>query len=158
MRPAPSAGTLAFRLVGLFTLFCAGAAEAQAVRGTVRTAAGEPLAGATVAVYDRGQGWGGVDRLRATEYGRLDAQGVVYLDYTGGALHADSQIRRHADLLANRVFGNPHSASRSSAATTALVEETRRRVLRFFNAPPDEYTAVFTTNATAATTATSARP
>jgi selenocysteine lyase/cysteine desulfurase len=91
-----------------------------------------------------------IDRVRAADYARLDARGIVYLDYTGGALHAESQIRRHAQLLNESVFGNPHSASRSSAATTALVEQTRRRVLRFFNAPPDEYTAVFTANATAA--------
>ena len=40
-----------------------------------------------------------LDDLRAAEYGRLDAQGIVYLDYTGGGLHADSQVREHAELL-----------------------------------------------------------
>ena len=37
--------------------------------------------------------------LRAREYGRLDEQGHVYLDYTGGSLYAESQLRAHLDLL-----------------------------------------------------------
>ncbi len=52
-----------------------------------------------------------LDTLRAGEYGRLDAEGHVYLDYTGGGLHAVSQIREHAELLNAHVFGNPHSAA-----------------------------------------------
>ena len=38
--------------------------------------------------------------LRRREYGRLDAEGQVYLDYTGGGLHAASQIDAHADAAA----------------------------------------------------------
>jgi len=36
-----------------------------------------------------------VDRLRATEYARLDAHGDVYLDYTGGSVYAASQVEEH---------------------------------------------------------------
>jgi selenocysteine lyase/cysteine desulfurase len=88
-----------------------------------------------------------LDALRATEYRRLDAGGHAYLDYTGGSLHAESQVRAHAALLNGDVFGNPHSASPSSAATTTLVERTRTAVLDWFHAR-DAYTAVFTANAT----------
>src|SRR5688572_16684473 len=91
-----------------------------------------------------------LDALRDTEYQRVDARRAVYLDYTGASLYAASQVRRHLQLLERELFGNPHSASLASSATTALVERTRRHVLHFFNAPADEYTAVFTTNATAA--------
>src|SRR5262245_24591843 len=91
-----------------------------------------------------------VDALRAADYSRLDRDGHTYLDYTGGSLYADSQIRAHAELLASGVFGNPHSGSLSSTASTTLVERTRRRVLEFFNAPPGVYTVVFTQNASAA--------
>ena len=87
--------------------------------------------------------------MRASQYGRLDAQGIAYLDYTGGSLHADSQIREHAELLAQNVFGNPHSASPSSTAMTDAVERARAKVLEYFNAA-GEYTAVFTLNATGA--------
>jgi selenocysteine lyase/cysteine desulfurase len=95
-------------------------------------------------------GTASLDALRAAEFARLDASGQVYLDYTGAGLYATSQIRQHAALLATEVFGNPHSGSPCSAATTALVEQARRRVLAYFNAPPETYTAVFTQNATAA--------
>ena len=41
--------------------------------------------------------------LRSREYGRLDASKQVYLDYTGGGLHAASQVREHADMLADNM-------------------------------------------------------
>jgi selenocysteine lyase/cysteine desulfurase len=90
-----------------------------------------------------------LDELRAAEYGRLDRQGNVYLDYTGGGLYAASQVRDHLRLLDGEVLGNPHSASLSSAATTTLVERTRAAVLAHFNGTED-YTAVFTPNASGA--------
>ena len=90
-----------------------------------------------------------LDALRASDYGRLDACLHTYLDYTGAGLYAESQIREHADLLTRTVFGNPHSGSLASMATTDLVEGTRASVLEFFNAAAD-YTAVFTLNATSA--------
>lgn len=91
-----------------------------------------------------------LDELRLAEYDRLDAQDLVYVDYTGGGLYADSQIRDHMDMLRNGVFGNPHSANPSSEATTRLVENARAYVLKYFNASPDEYVAIFTANATGA--------
>jgi molybdenum cofactor sulfurtransferase len=91
-----------------------------------------------------------IDRLRADDFGRLDAVGDVYLDYTGAGLYGESQVREHLALIAKGVFGNPHSASVASSATTVIVERTRQAVLRWFNAPPDEYTAVFTLNASSA--------
>ena len=89
-----------------------------------------------------------VDELRAREFSRLDSAGTVYLDYTGGALYAESQVRQHAELLREHVLGNPHSKSPASECATALVEQTRARVLQFFNACADEYQVIFTANAT----------
>ncbi|MET1073343.1 MAG: aminotransferase class V-fold PLP-dependent enzyme [Umezawaea sp.] len=91
-----------------------------------------------------------LDRLRDTEYGYLDEQGHVYLDYTGSGLAARAQHRAHQQRLDGGVFGNPHSVNPPSRAATALVESTRASVLRHFNADPAEYAAVFTANATAA--------
>jgi selenocysteine lyase/cysteine desulfurase len=91
-----------------------------------------------------------IDALRVREYRRLDDQRHVYLDYTGGSLHAESQVLEHAALLNGHVHGNPHSASPSSHAMTTLVEQARRAVLEWFNAPPGEYAAIFTANATGA--------
>jgi molybdenum cofactor sulfurtransferase len=91
-----------------------------------------------------------LDELRRGDYGRLDSLGQVYLDYTGGGLYADSQIRAHQELLRGNVFGNPHSSNPSSLAATRLIDSTRATVLSFFNAEPDEYTVIFTQNASGA--------
>ncbi len=91
-----------------------------------------------------------LDELRAAEFSRLDAEDHVYLDYTGGGLYAESQVRRHSELLLSGVFGNPHSANPSSSRAEELVHTCRYHVLDFFNASPDEYTVVFTGNASQA--------
>lgn len=90
-----------------------------------------------------------IDELRATEYGRIDAKRQTYLDYTGGALHAASQVREHMDMLSEQVLGNPHSVNPSSTAMTERVEQARAAVLAHFNAA-GAYTAVFTPNASGA--------
>jgi molybdenum cofactor sulfurtransferase len=90
-----------------------------------------------------------LDEIRAADYARLDAAGHAYLDYTGAALYAESQVRQHGELLAASLLGNPHSASPASSGATRLVERARRSVLDWFNAESD-YTAIFTLNATGA--------
>ena len=52
--------------------------------------------------------------------------------------------------MRGRCFGNPHSENPASALSTELVERTRRAVMAYFNAPPEEYAAIFTPNATGA--------
>jgi len=91
-----------------------------------------------------------VDELRATDYARLDALGHVYLDYTGGSLYAESQLRRHHELLSASVLGNPHSNNPTSLESSRHVEEARAAVRRFFNVRDDEYEVVFTANASGA--------
>jgi molybdenum cofactor sulfurtransferase len=91
-----------------------------------------------------------LDELRATEYARLDQQSHVYLDYTGGGLYAESQLREHMALLTGNVFGNPHSTNPASQAMTDLVEHAREYILEYFNADPQEYEAIFTLNASGA--------
>jgi selenocysteine lyase/cysteine desulfurase len=88
-----------------------------------------------------------LDELRATEYARLDELKHIYLDYTGGGLYAECQIRDHLELLSSNVFGNPHSLNPTSRAMTELCDQARASVLKFFNASPDEYTVIFTSNA-----------
>jgi selenocysteine lyase/cysteine desulfurase len=91
-----------------------------------------------------------LDDLRRTEYGYLDEHGHLYLDYTGAGLAARAQYRAHAERLSAALYGNPHSVNPTSEASTELVERARARVLAHVNASPDEYTAVFTQNATGA--------
>ena len=91
-----------------------------------------------------------LDDLRATDYRRLDARDQVYLDYTGGGLYGESQLRAHLDMLAVNVFGNPHSHNPTSQAMTDRVERARASVLEFFHAAPQEYEVIFTPNASGA--------
>ncbi len=88
--------------------------------------------------------------LRRTEYARLDACDHAYLDYTGAALYAASQIERHSARLLGDVFGNPHSENPAALRSTDSMERARARVLQFFRADPAEYDVVFTANASAA--------
>ena len=90
---------------------------------------------------DRYPAWTGtdhIDQLRATEYQRLDIDEHVYLDYTGGGLYAESQLREHVEFMASGVFGNPHSGNPASLDMTHHVEATRTAVLEYFSASPDE--------------------
>ena len=102
------------------------------------------------AAYPAYAGTAALDELRAREYARLDAQGHVYLDYTGGGLYAESQLREHLALLGGHVFGNPHSQNPTSLAMTHLVEHARAYLFEYFNAAPGEYVAIFTSNASGA--------
>lgn len=100
--------------------------------------------------YPAYQATAALDELRATEYARLDVHKHIYLDYTGGGLYAASQLQNHMQLLAQGVYGNPHSHNPTSLAATQLGESARAYILRYFNADPDEYIVIFTSNASGA--------
>src|SRR5688572_16049466 len=91
-----------------------------------------------------------IDKLRASDYARLDSGEHIYLDYTGGGIYAESQIQKHQKLLHENVYGNPHSSNPTSITATHLVESAREYILKFFHADPDEYLAIFTSNASGA--------
>jgi selenocysteine lyase/cysteine desulfurase len=87
--------------------------------------------------------------LRRREFARLDRAGVAYLDYTGSALHADSQRRAYDRLLEDGVFGNPHSAHAASTASARVIEAARARIRAMLDAG-DEYVVCFTANTSGA--------
>lgn len=91
-----------------------------------------------------------LDRLRETDFARLDRERQVYLDYTGGNLYALRQVTQHQRDLQEHVYGNPHSANPTSEASTERVEGTRAAILGYFRASPDEYEVIFTQNASGA--------
>ncbi|HXH38080.1 MAG TPA: aminotransferase class V-fold PLP-dependent enzyme [Thermoanaerobaculia bacterium] len=90
------------------------------------------------------------DALRESEFHRLDAQHHAYLDYTGSALYGDSQLRAHHALLREGLFGNPHSDSGPSRASTAVIESARQTLLRFFDVDESTHDVCFTANTSAA--------
>jgi len=88
--------------------------------------------------------------LRQREFARLDRDGHAYLDYTGSALYAERQIRRHGALLLDATFGNPHAESEASRASGRALDLGRSLLLAHLDADPGEYAVCFTANATAA--------
>lgn len=71
----------------------------------------------------------------------------MYLDYTGASLYPSSLINSHTKWLKNSVAGNPHSTSPASLCSSNKADEARRAVLEFFDADPEEYDVVWTSNA-----------
>lgn len=90
------------------------------------------------------------DELRRREFARLDASNLAYLDFTGSALYAESQIEAHVRDLERGVFGNPHSAHAPSHTSTGVLDAARADVLRVLDADPAAYGVIFTANASAA--------
>ncbi|KAL3503734.1 hypothetical protein ACH5RR_038183 [Cinchona calisaya] len=90
-----------------------------------------------------------IDQLRATEFKRLGEE-VVYLDHAGATLYSESQLDSIFKDLNSNLYANPHSQSDCSLNTSDRIREARTQVLNYFNAPPKEYSVIFTSGATAA--------
>ncbi|XVF18302.1 hypothetical protein REPUB_Repub11eG0009600 [Reevesia pubescens] len=89
-----------------------------------------------------------IDEIRATEFKRLED--TVYLDHAGATLYSELQLEAIFKDLTTSVYGNPHSQSDSSSATSDIVREARQQVLDYCNASPKDYKCIFTSGATAA--------
>jgi molybdenum cofactor sulfurtransferase len=89
-----------------------------------------------------------IEDLREKDFPQL--VGETYLDNAGCIPPANSILQAHFNSLSSTLFANPHSnGSPGSGNTQREVNHVRSLVLRHFNANPDEYTVVFTSNATA---------
>ena len=124
--------------------------EAASAEGLAHPTAIEEALAAFRRDYPAFEGTSVLDDLRVRDYARLDAAGHIYLDYTGGGLYGESQLTRHHELLANSLFGNPHSQNQPSQDMSDRVAAARRQILEFFRASSDEYEVIFTPNATGA--------
>jgi selenocysteine lyase/cysteine desulfurase len=91
---------------------------------------------------------GKIDQIREEEYPQLKNE--VYLDHTGATTFAKSAVVNFTDEILSNLYGNPHSQSPSSMASSKRVEEVRNRILRHFGTNENDYSVVFTANATAA--------
>ena len=72
------------------------------------------------------------------------------MDHAGATLYAKSQVEASTAALTANLYGNPHSGSPSSQASTAAVDHVRDLVLRFFGTDSDSYDVVFTSGCTGA--------
>ncbi|KAJ5895103.1 hypothetical protein N7495_006794 [Penicillium taxi] len=98
---------------------------------------------------DYGRGYSAdVETIREQEYPLLNE--TTYLDHAGTTPYAKSMIENFSRDMTSNLFGNPHSMSLSSQLSTQRTDDVRLRVLRFFNADPEEFDLVFVANATAA--------
>lgn len=89
-----------------------------------------------------------IEELRRTEYPMLKDE--LYLDHAGTTLYSKTLMDRfHAAMMAS-LYGNPHSASASSQRSTQEIEAVRIQALRYFDADPEHFDLVFTSNTTAA--------
>ncbi|KAI8471068.1 MAG: pyridoxal phosphate-dependent transferase [Monoraphidium minutum] len=93
-------------------------------------------------------GW--LDAHWGSEVGARLPPGGHYLDFTGSGLYTTSQLAAASAELGSATFGNPHSASPSSARSTAELEQARGMVLEYFRADPQEYVVMFVRSATEA--------
>ncbi len=88
--------------------------------------------------------------LRAREFARLDRAGIAYLDFAASGLHAASQAGAYASLLADGLFGNPHSEHQPSLDSMAAIEAARAALLEAAGFDADEHAICFTANTSAA--------
>ena len=88
-----------------------------------------------------------VEALRRSDFSRLDALQVTYLDHVGGTLAPESLFDEDHRVLKSTILGNPHSGSKSS---DAAFEKACAEIYRFFRCAPDEYEILFTSNASGA--------
>ncbi|MCO5972521.1 aminotransferase class V-fold PLP-dependent enzyme [Actinoallomurus soli] len=93
---------------------------------------------------------GHLDRIRRDDFARLDDHDLVYVDYAGSGLPGRSQVAAFQRLLCQETLGNPHSENAPSRRSSEAMRRARRATLRFLNADPDEYSVIFTANATGA--------
>ncbi|XP_057461598.1 molybdenum cofactor sulfurase isoform X2 [Actinidia eriantha] len=89
-----------------------------------------------------------IDEIRASEFKRLE--GLVYLDHAGASLYSELQMEAIFKGLTTNVYGNPHSQSDTSLATSDIVREARQQVLDFCHASARDYKCILTSGATAA--------
>jgi selenocysteine lyase/cysteine desulfurase len=90
------------------------------------------------------------DEIRSREFGRLEATGSAYFDYTGAALYPASLVSGDAKRLSSSVMGNPHSDNAPSMLSMIAIHEARSLTLQFFDADSTEYEVIFTANASSA--------
>lgn len=76
--------------------------------------------------------------------------GDVYADWTGAALPPRFFLDECHKILTSNILGNPHSHHKPSARAMDKILEAREAILKYFNAPNNEYEVIFTSGASSA--------
>lgn len=88
--------------------------------------------------------------VRSRDFQRLDSEKCVYLDFTGAMLAPSTLVGDHTRVLQTAILGNPHSVNAPSAVSSGHDHDARSAVLRMSRANPDDYTVIWTLNASGA--------
>ncbi|KAF2129235.1 molybdenum cofactor sulfurase [Dothidotthia symphoricarpi CBS 119687] len=75
---------------------------------------------------------------------------TTYLDHGGTTLASKSLLQSFCREMQSNLLANPHSDAANPSVSAVIVEKTRLKVLKLFNADPDHFDVVFTANATGA--------
>ncbi|KAJ9113691.1 hypothetical protein QFC22_006000 [Naganishia vaughanmartiniae] len=89
-------------------------------------------------------------RILAKEYALLLVGQETYADYGGGGQPMLSVLKGANRFLQTHIMGNPHSSNESSSRSSHFESLARRSALRFLGADPEQYTLIWTANASAA--------
>ncbi|KAL3280199.1 hypothetical protein HHI36_017699 [Cryptolaemus montrouzieri] len=73
-----------------------------------------------------------------------------FLDHSGGTLYSERQIENILNDAKSTLLCNPHGRNVSSQQTEDAIDIVRYRILEQFHTNSEEYSVVFTSNATAA--------
>ncbi|TPX51163.1 hypothetical protein SeMB42_g01969 [Synchytrium endobioticum] len=93
-----------------------------------------------------------IQHIRNHDFPQLSSSSPgVYLDHAGCTLAPKKLLESYMRDITTNLYGNPHTFSSPSATLSSRrVSQVRNKILRHFNAPPQEYSIVFTANTTAA--------
>ncbi|XP_076163683.1 molybdenum cofactor sulfurase isoform X2 [Ptiloglossa arizonensis] len=81
------------------------------------------------------------------EFSRIKDE--CYLDHAGATLYSDTQIKNVTLDLHNSLYANPHSVGTAANVTQNIIDHMRDLILDHFHTCSDDYTAIFTSSATA---------
>src|SRR6266496_1247057 len=80
---------------------------------------------------------GKINQIREEEYPQL--RKAIYLDLTSATTFAKSAITNFNNDILNNHYGNPHSNSSRSQASSMKINAVRKRILKYFNTNEKEY-------------------
>ncbi|PFH37656.1 cysteine desulfurase/selenocysteine lyase family PLP dependent transferase superfamily protein [Besnoitia besnoiti] len=89
-----------------------------------------------------------VEQIRQKELTRFEGQ--IYMDYAGSGVYQQQQLQQVFEDFSRSAYGNAHSRNPSAKRTDEKLKEARKVILRFFDAPEEDYAVIFTSGATAA--------
>ncbi|KAK0733481.1 pyridoxal phosphate-dependent transferase [Lasiosphaeria miniovina] len=89
-----------------------------------------------------------IEAIRQDEYPHMNSG--TYLDHSGTTIYARSTVERFSNKMLSNLYGNPHSANEPAKISGNMVDEVRKKALRFLGADPRHFDLIFVANATAA--------